>query len=210
VARLTFPALSASASGQLGDTLTYRTFRGRTHTMRRVKPRQPGTYKQIVHRALILWLTRQWDRLTLAQKTSWQSAPLADATSPYHAYLSHNINRYHDTTTPVKRYDHAGTYDVGIATTLVATSLPRAVQIKWTSVGPLPSWSYALLRRTVVGETHIIHKQTIYIHHDPATNLNYIDSAVIVGTTYYYKLIGLTDDGHRGEPGFTAIGTPTA
>ena len=90
---LTGPLMSDEARGTLADLLTYSRRRGRNVAGRRNNPKQPQTEAQRATRIYVAWLTRAWAAISADRKKTWHNFADTPLLSPYHAYLSHNVNR---------------------------------------------------------------------------------------------------------------------
>jgi len=87
------PFMSYEAHGTLASLLTYSGRRGRNKAGLKSNPRQPRTEAQRATRIFMAWLTGEWAAITPARKATWLNFADTPLLSPYHAYLSHNVNR---------------------------------------------------------------------------------------------------------------------
>ena len=117
------PLISIDASGTLGDAITYSKWKGRSYVRRRVIPANPQTGAQTGRRAMFSFLTKQWDALSSGDQATWQD--LADdlVVSPFHAFLSFNVEHWHNFMAPTQ-----------------ALPATRAGTPGGVTAGPLGSW----------------------------------------------------------------------
>ena len=92
--KLIRPLFSTSASGVLADVLEFSSHPRGARVGKRRNPSQPRTLAQMATRRYMSFLSTAWSSLTPAEKLSWKDHRVADFTSPYHAYLSENANRF--------------------------------------------------------------------------------------------------------------------
>lgn len=92
--KLIRPLFSSRASGVLADVLEFSSHPRGARVGTRRKPSQPRTLAQMATRRYMTFLSNAWSSLTPAEKLSWKDHRVADFTSPYHAYLSENANRF--------------------------------------------------------------------------------------------------------------------
>lgn len=88
------PFMSEEARGTLAGLITFSRRRGRSVAGVANRPRQPRTEAQRATRIFMTWLTGQWAALSGPQKATWLNFPDTPLLSPYHAFLSHNVNRF--------------------------------------------------------------------------------------------------------------------
>lgn len=94
MAKLKGPLFSTTATGALAKLLDYSSRRRGPIAGAHRRPRQPRTIAQRATRIFMAWLTAEWRTCSSAEKASWYLAPNAVPTSPYHAYLQHNVCRF--------------------------------------------------------------------------------------------------------------------
>lgn len=92
--KLIQPLMSSAAAGALADVLDFARHPSGGVAAKHRRPRQPRTLSQRATRTWMTWLSKEWARLSAGEKESWDQAPNADTTSPYHAYLQFNTNRF--------------------------------------------------------------------------------------------------------------------
>lgn len=94
------PMMSLDASGTLGNAITFSKWKGRNYVRERVIPSNPKSGAQIGRRAMFGFLTQYWGILPTVSKATWQ--PLADqlVVSRFNAFISANMERWHNFLAP--------------------------------------------------------------------------------------------------------------
>lgn len=114
MAKIIGPLSSVIASGHFDTKLIYSHLHGRPYTKRYRKPRNPRTQWQTGNRALIPFITAQWQTLTTTQQKSWTELSDALNLTPYHAYLKGNQSLWPDFIAPIKDAENPGTDTPGL------------------------------------------------------------------------------------------------
>jgi len=114
------PMLSLAASGTLADAITFASWKGRPYVRERVKPSDPKSGAQLGRRAMFAYLTQQWNLLSDANRATWQAIADELVASPFNAYLSANLEAWHNFLAPSYedpplRGDAIGTWDAACA-----------------------------------------------------------------------------------------------
>lgn len=107
MAKLKGPGMSFKAKGSIGDALTFSNWRGRSYGKRKSHPKNPRSGKQIASRAMIWFLSKQWAGTAMGDKASFAQPAAANETSPYHAYLKYNQQRWQLFLSPSKDWPAA-------------------------------------------------------------------------------------------------------
>lgn len=134
--RLKGPLKADAASGTLAGAIVYSSSRGRPYARGHVIPADPRTQPQIPPRAMFKFLAQTWSRLSPAEKLSWAPVSERIECSPYHGFLTYNLERWHTFRTPSTEYpapegayppgsmQHQAVGGVGMATITLNTSIP--------------------------------------------------------------------------------------
>lgn len=90
------PMMSLDASGTLSDAVTFSKWKGRSYVRERTIPSNPQTGPQTGRRAMLSFLSKQWQTIPAVTQTTWQ--PVADElnASLFNAYLHINMRRWHN------------------------------------------------------------------------------------------------------------------
>lgn len=100
--KLRGPLLSLDASGTLADAITFSKWKGRNYVRRRVVPKNPKSGAQTGRRAMLSFLSKQWDGLAAGDQATWQDIADDLVVDPFHAYLSENMKAWHNFLAPSK------------------------------------------------------------------------------------------------------------
>lgn len=92
--KLKGPVASLDASGKLADVLVFAKTKGRRYAKKLTNPTNPRSGDQVGSRAMIRFLSKQWQNLTPTMRDTYADLAEAAKTTPYHAYLSANQKRW--------------------------------------------------------------------------------------------------------------------
>jgi hypothetical protein len=94
MAVVTGPLLSIDATGGFARQLIFQNQKGK-HVVKRWKaPSNPNSLDQQEARFMTEFFVSAWAGLSLPEKQSWEEQADSLRSSPYHAYLKHNISRW--------------------------------------------------------------------------------------------------------------------
>jgi hypothetical protein len=102
MAKLGGPLMSMSASGTVGNIITFATWKGRPYVRTRVIPANPKTAAQLGVRAMMTFLSQTWAGLSDANKATWDLAADARKVSPFNAFVAANQGFWRDNLPPGK------------------------------------------------------------------------------------------------------------
>jgi len=91
VAKPTAPLLSFGASGQIGETLVYSKWRGRSYTRRYVIPSNPQTAEQSLTRDTFSWLQAVWKIAPAAVQAPWTAYARGKVLTDRNAFTKFNL-----------------------------------------------------------------------------------------------------------------------
>ncbi len=94
------PMMSFAASGTLANTVVFSSWKGRAYVRQRVIPSNPKSGAQVGRRVQFKFLTQEWAGLLTAVKATWQDKADQLVASPFNAYLSANMQRWHNFMAP--------------------------------------------------------------------------------------------------------------
>lgn len=104
------PMMSLQASGTLADAITFSSWKGRPYVRERVIPANPKSGGQTGRRAMFQMLSQAWngDYMTTARRATWQTLADQLVASPFNAFMSHNMARWHNFLSPTLSTPHEG------------------------------------------------------------------------------------------------------
>lgn len=106
------PLLSLGASGTIGNAIVFSRWKGRDYCRRHVIPANPRSAGQLSIRAMLRFLSQEWDGLSSAEKTSWDDRAAATNISAFNAFAAYNLARWGTAALPSKN-DPAALDDAG-------------------------------------------------------------------------------------------------
>lgn len=107
--KLKGPLGSAEASGSLGRTAIFSSWKGRAYAKAHAVPTNPNTAPQISVRAMLAFLSQQWAAFTAPNKATWNEIAAQKNIPPYNAFLSDNLDRWKMFHAPSKAHPAAET-----------------------------------------------------------------------------------------------------
>lgn len=131
--RVTRPLFSPSASGSLGNAVTFSTGRRGTISSKRRRPRQPNSAAQLATREYMGTLATLWANLTDAQRATWLNTDLDPTIAPYHNFLRYNARQYKNLPGD---YQNSLTYDVWPSAIYPPTQATNPMTGTWPALTP--------------------------------------------------------------------------
>lgn len=183
MARVQAPLLSLSASGTIGDAITFSTWKGRPYVRTRVIPANPRSGLQVGMRAGIASYPHQWNvAMTSTSRALWNQAVGAEAISGFNLFTRMSQKSLRNNYAPFLA--HA---DMTQAGTPAAPGDAAAVQdgtdvdITWTVVGG--SWMllifHSLTTPFTPGISNLIACTSgtlqLWVHRNPGIGTHYYD-----------------------------------
>lgn len=101
--KLTAPLLSLDARGQLGKSLIYAKHGQTNYAKAYNVPANPKSALQVAQRTIVSFITKQWALLSAPYQALWSELAALRSTTPYHAYLYYNLDRYRRGLLPVPK-----------------------------------------------------------------------------------------------------------
>jgi len=190
------PALSLAASGSLGQALTFSTAKGRAYLKRKPTPKQPRSGLQASMRAMMKFLTQNWQHLDAQQQATWADAYATQFLSTYNAYLRYNLVRWRRTTPPSKAYPATEEHQPAVMCTFTATGGVRHVNLNAKlDINPEDNWSGLLFHKPGAWPSPKFAELVYVFRLDDLDTHTWIHSPLPVGT-HYYLLLTAADDGN--------------
>ena len=194
MARVQAPLLSLSASGTIGDAITFSTWKGRPYVRTRVIPANPRSGLQVGMRAGITFYPYWWNTsLDATKRALWNAAVGSEAISGYNLGTRANQrnlrNNYAPQATPALDAK---------TTTPAAPAGPGGAQdgadvdITWTDEGT--SWGVLIFHSLLTGFTPGIINLVAVIGFGPQTWTHRTPSIA----THYYDIRSWGNDGGVG------------
>lgn len=96
------PLFGLDASGSIGDAITFSKWKGRAYVRIKATPSNPRSAGQISTRAMMKFLTQNWNAFTDAEKATWDTLAASGNYSPFNAYVKYNMDRWTQFTSPLR------------------------------------------------------------------------------------------------------------
>lgn len=103
------PLFSMDASGKVGGALVFSKWKGRNYVRRLVIPSNPRSGAQVGRRAMLSFIAKAWNAVSVADKATWQVLADILVASPFNAYTSENGRYWHNFKSPSMSYARAET-----------------------------------------------------------------------------------------------------
>jgi len=198
---------SLSASGTIGNAVTFATSKGRPYARVRVIPSNPKTGPQVGMRAMMKFLSQQWAGMSDVNKATWLIRAKATNISTFNAFSSYNMRRWRSFTGPSKEDPAAEISTTPAAPTTTVSTGVRQLQLSIADGAQLPDWGWLVYRSTVTGFTPA-YSNLVAIVPKTASPTIHIDAGLIP-QAYYYRIQGIMIDGVKGTIEAQTTGTPT-
>ena len=205
--RLSGPCMSIAASGSLGKSIVFSSWKGRAYARQLVTPSNPQTAGQMSVRAMLKFLTINWAALTAGNKATWLLVAADSSISPFNAYVRYSLTRWTHFKGPTKEYPAADASTPSAAVTTTVTAAVRELSLSIADGSPVSTWGFVLHRSTVTGFTPS-RATAVICQIKTATPTVIIDTPLLTGIPYYYRVGGLMADGVLGVLEAQKTGTP--
>lgn len=201
------PMMSMDASGTIADAATFSKWKGRNYVRQRIIPANPQSAAQTAVRAWMRFLSQIWNGLTAGNKATWDTRAKEASISAFNAFCGYNLARWHHFKSPSKEDPAAETGAGGDAPTTTVTAGVKELSLSIADGATPPDWGWIVHRSTTTGFTPSASTVVAAVERT-ATPTVYLDSNLVTGTTYYYRVGGFSDDGVKGTLEAEKSGTP--
>ena len=204
------PLFSLDASGTVGGAVVFSKWKGRNYVRRHAIPSNPKADAQLSVRAMMRFLSQYWTSLSTSEKADWATRAAVTNISPFNAYIAYNMDRwgreeYPSTQDPATEADTPGTLANEGATAGV-----RSITISDEVTVLADNWGILLYRSTTTGFTPSRNNMYRVMPAATAAVFTFLDTAVVVGTPYYYRGRAISLLGEEGALWAEITATPTA
>lgn len=204
------PLFSLGASGTIGGSIVYSGWKGRAYVRRHAIPANPKSVSQYSVRAMMRFLSQYWTNLSASEKADWATRAAVTNISPFNAYIAYSMDRWGREEYPTQQDPAAETGTPGTLTTETATAGVRSITVANTVSVLADNWGILLYRSVTTGFTPARNNMYRIMEAVSAAAFTFLDTAVDVGTPYYYRGRAITDDGVAGALWAEITATPTA
>jgi len=187
------PAMSMEASGQIGGVLVFSRWKGRPYARSLVKPSNPKSAAQVGIRAMLKFLSQEWEDLTDPNKATWVDLAKATNISPFNAYIAYNVRRWRENRNPAQDYP-AAEASTPLTVTMAPTGGQRNILVSLTPSGATNIWGFAIFRKPTTIAAINWNLCIAVFPADGANAVLYTDAPLDAGT-YHYRAAVIMDDG---------------
>jgi hypothetical protein len=136
--------MSMSASGTVGNIITFATWKGRPYVRTRVIPSNPKSAAQLGVRAMMTFLSQQWAGLSAGNKATWATAADAKKISPFNAFVSANQGFWRDNLPPGKIQTLLRVTAPALIASSAAAASGRYIGVELTNGAAAGQWGIAI------------------------------------------------------------------
>jgi len=200
------PMMSMAASGTLGKIATFSNWKGRSYVRKCVTPANPKSVLQVSVRAMMRFLSQEWEGIGSTPKGSWDDAAAATNISPFNAYIAANASRWREFQPPSQTNPAPETGDVPVATLDSAVGGPSYCDVTMTITTLNDVWGVILFRSPTGTFTTSRANAIRVIPITAEEEVVFTDSGLDAGT-YYYDARFFTKEGVLGDEEGEVSGT---
>lgn len=205
--KITGPLHSQAAGGSIGDSVTFSQTKGRAYARKKVNTPNPNTAEQRGSRALFGWLPKQWSSLTFPQKASWTPPYTEPLASNYTNFLKHNIERWTNFKSPGKAYPVAEVNRGSNRSLTNADWQEHRIKLRTFAWIYSQQWTYLIFASLSTGFTPHPDNAILVVTDLPTMTLTWWWTPP-ERTTWYFRTITCSDDGHMEPPTLEKSATP--
>lgn len=205
--RVKAPLMSLDASGTVGKSIVFASWKGRNYVRRHAIPANPSSGLQVGIRAVFKFVAQNYATLAAGDITDWTNLAAADNITPLDAQIRDAVSRarrnlgWRENTTD----SDPGAIDAPTGGT--ATVQPKTLVVGWTEpAANKPDSCYALYGSTTTGFTPDV-SNLIGVIAFPTVSFTY--TRLVSGTPYYFRVRGISKSGKLGTLLAQWTGTPT-
>lgn len=191
------PLLSLDASGSLAGAIVFSKWKGRNYVRQLVKPANPRSGGQTGIRSMFKFLSQVWDGLTDANKATWEDRAEDMIASEFNAFISYNMNRWRNFTTPSQEDPAAVVGTSSEITNETATAGERSITVSADCGVGAEQWGVLIFRSLTASFTTGWDNCIAAVPCAASAAFSYVDSPLDPGT-YYYNFRSFSDDGVMG------------
>jgi len=195
--KLTGPCFSLTASGTLGDTITYSNWKGTPYARQRVVPTNPKTAAQSGVRSMFAFLAAAWAAIAALSQATWDAAAAANSYSAFNAYMSSNMLRWRNHNPPTQASPAAEASTPLTVSNMTLTGGLGFINIALTPSAATNIWGFEIYRDDAEITTPSTGNCIAVIPADAGNAVEFNDTGLAAGT-YHYRAAVINTDGVRG------------
>lgn len=203
------PLFSISASGVLGGSIVYTSWKGRAVVRAHAVPANPKSGGQLSMRAMLKFLSQYWTNLSTSEKADWDTRAAVTNISPFNAYVAYNMDRWGVNNRPSQQDPAAGTDAAGVSSAFTAVAQSRAVLVTYTIATLNQNWGIAIYRGLTAAMGVTRSEMVQVIVGESAAAFTWLDFPLTAGVAQYYRAIPFSVEGVIGAAEDDITATPT-
>lgn len=192
------PLFSMDASGQLAGSVVFSKWKGRNYVRRHAVPANPKSALQVGTRAMMAFLSQEWDGLPALSAASWAPPAEALSISPFNRFVGYNMDRWTLFKPPTLFYPLPAPDTPGTIANGAVTAEVLSIKVEFEVTVAADNWGAAIFRKvgSAPGESrgecvHIMNADTAQVY-------TWVDVNVDVGSDYYYDVTPMSEWGVWG------------
>lgn len=209
MATVTGPLFSVRASGTVAGAITFSEWKGRAVVRRHAIPANPRSGGQLSVRAMMKFLSQQWDGLSSAEQTSWDDRAAVTNISAFNAYVKYNMARWGANDLPSKNDPATEDDTAGVISTPLATPQSRAILVGVTVDTLNQNWGIAIFGGLTAAMGVTRNELIQVIPAQAAQAFTWLHYPLTPNIARYYRAYGLSEAGVIGNALDDWTGTPT-
>jgi hypothetical protein len=180
------PMMSMGASGKLGGAMVFSKWKGRPYVRELVKPANPRSGGQVSMRAMMRFLSQEWNGLGSTEKATWAAPAAAKVVSNFNAYTSSGARLNRSFLAPSQSYPVVNGVAVDAIDTFTATAGVREISIVLNQVAVSDAvWGFLLFWSTTTGFTPAFSNLLRVIPANGITEVTFVHGPLDPDTYYY-------------------------
>lgn len=186
-----------TASGTIGDTITYSVWKGRAYARQRVIPANPKSAGQTGMRAMFSFLSKQWSSIAAIDQATFDADAEAKSISPFNSYMKLNMDRWKNYLPPSQTFVPAEASTPLTVTVQTLTGGEAYANIEVTPSAATDIWGFEIYRSLATITDPNNSNCIAVIEANGAAAVEYNDTGLDAGT-YHYRSAVINVDGIRG------------
>lgn len=185
--RLKGQLLSLDASGSLGKTMTFSSWKGRAYAKKFSVPTNNQQTGHLGMRAGMSFVSQEWQGLSTADKDTWNSTAVDRQISEFDAYVGLNLLRTVETNAPTKANPPTPAAFTPASFGQVVTPEDQFVDVAFGFVPTPEEWSMSIFRSDVSGFTPSLENMVHQVAGTIAPTITHIRDVPPTRGTWYYR-----------------------
>jgi hypothetical protein len=206
MARTKAPLFSLGASGSIGGSIVFATWKGRAYVRELVTPSNPQSGLQVGMRAALRFNSQVFSSIGATAQANWKAEGKPRNITALDAMVGENGTAVRQNFGPKKDpTDPAGAVEAA-PTAQTATAQPKSIKVTWTDSAGANDWCTMIWMSKTNGFTPDVSNLIRII---PRGVQSFTVAGLTTGTPYYFQLAGVEVGGTIGTHTAQFSATPT-